>query len=110
MLYVQKIITVIQFNDLILLVHITQNILLTKYISQKYHQKINYTNNKGKLSKLVGRSPSAAEMMLQRRGTGLTQVFYITVRTSPLHHPVHPRKGCDPPLKMRRAFSITFLS
>lgn len=33
--------------------------------------------------RLVTRSTVGAKMMLQRRGTGLTQVFYITVRTIP---------------------------
>lgn len=51
-------------------------------------------------------------MMLQRRGTGLTQVFYITVRTIPpnpatLPHPRRlPQRVENPPLKMREAFSI----
>lgn len=33
--------------------------------------------------KIIDLTIPATEMMLQRLGTGLTQVFYITVRTPP---------------------------
>lgn len=65
-----------------------------------------------KQPRFVTRSTVGAEMMLQRRGTGLTQVFYITVRTIPpnpstLPHPGRlPQRVENPPLKMREAFSI----
>jgi hypothetical protein len=46
----------------------------------------------------------AAEMMLQRLGTGLTQVFYITVRASLAHGP----KGLNPTFEDARGFFYNF--